>query len=160
MCNLSRIFCGIKLKMKLPMQNPVLSVVVLNKGTMSSTAIGQASINLEDHFNQILRMKIQKKLAKNPVTMLSSSGTEVGKVVMEIWMLPASEVMGTNIVGEERNDPNHSPNLPMPEEGRDISDMFGGLLGDLSFSFFPFGFMYKFVGIVVVFGGLYVVIKG
>ena len=63
---------------------------------------------------------------------------------MEIWMLPKSEVMGTNIVGEERNEPNHSPVLPTPEEGRSIIDLdalldalgagfdlLGGLLGGL-----------------------------
>jgi hypothetical protein len=44
--------------MKLPMQSPVLSITVFNKGTLSSTALGQASINLEDHFEQILKMKI------------------------------------------------------------------------------------------------------
>jgi hypothetical protein len=38
---------------------------------------------------------------------------------MEIWILPGSECIGANVVGEERNEPNHSPILPTPEEGRD-----------------------------------------
>jgi hypothetical protein len=97
--------------------------------------------------------------------MLSSSGAPVGKVFMEIWMLPASEVMGTNIVGEERNDPNHSPNLPMPEDGRDLSDMFAGALGALGDAFGFLGGLYfnmlmKLVAVLVVFGSIYAIVKG
>jgi hypothetical protein len=54
-------------------------------------------------------MKIQKKLPKSGVTLTSSAGLSIGKVFMEIWILPDCEVMGSNIVGEEREEPNHSP---------------------------------------------------
>ena len=31
--------------------------------------------------------------------------------------------MGTNIVGEERNEPNNNPTLAMPEDGRSLMDL-------------------------------------
>ena len=46
---------------------------------------------------------------------------------MEIWMLPKSECIGSNIVGENRDQPNHSPHLNVPEEGRDLADQFAGI---------------------------------
>ena len=77
---------------------------------------------------------------------------------MEIWLLPRSEVMGTNVVGEERNEPNHSPVLPTPEDGRDLMDidLIAGLVDGISGGFNLLGGLFGglFMKVAVVGGKL------
>ena len=58
-------------------------MVCLNRPSVLGSAEGlsHVSINLEDHLNMIHRMKIQKKLPKNPIYLLDSSGEQLGKVI-------------------------------------------------------------------------------
>ena len=68
----------------------------------------------------------------------------MGKIFLEIWIIPECEVIGSNVVGEERNDPNQNPFLPTPEEGRSMFDLMG-LLAGLSFDLFG-GLFTKIMG--------------
>lgn len=75
----------------------------------------------------------------------------MGKIYLEIWIIPECENLGTNVVGEERNDPNQNPFLSTPEEGRSMFDL-AGLLSGLSFDLFG-GLFAK----IVIAGGILII---
>ncbi len=58
-------------------------------------------------------------------------------------------MVGTNIVGEERNEPNHSPTLAMPEDGRSLMDLdlIAGAVNAVSGSL---GFLGNLMGGVII----------
>jgi hypothetical protein len=118
-----------------------LNVSILNVsklGLSEPEGISQVSLNLDDHLSYSYRQKTEKKLTKNSVALSDSSGNTIGKIFMEIWIIPECEVLGSNVVGEERNDPNQTPFLPTPEEGRSWLDLdaLANFISGLSFDLF------------------------
>ena len=123
-----------KFEITTPCEFPRIRFTIHDSGAFTDEAIGMATINLKKTMN-----KLEKEdIVEVPKTLVACShpnlpGEDRGVLMFSMTVLPKEDA-DNDPVGESWDEPNHSPFLKQPQEGRGLADVLD-LGGDWDFDF-------------------------